>query len=71
MIQQLSDGAYCVSNSWVQTDMGNAGAASMGMMEAPTTLEDSVTGLVKVIDDFKRGGELLPFVDFEGNTLPF
>ena len=51
--------------------MGNAGAASIGMKEAPTTLEDSVTGLVKVIDEFKRGGDLLPFIDFEGKTVPY
>lgn len=31
---------------WVQTEMGNAGAASMGMEEAPETLEGSVNGIM-------------------------
>lgn len=57
--------------SWVQTDMGNAGAKGIGMEAAPTTLEDSTTGLVKVIDELKRGDKLLPFIDFEGVTRPF
>jgi hypothetical protein len=31
---------------WVQTDMGNAGAAAAGMAEAPVTLKQSVDGIL-------------------------
>ncbi|GAB6196442.1 SDR family oxidoreductase [Lysobacter xanthus] len=47
---------------WVQTEMGGA--------QAPVTPEDSVRGLLRVIDgvDGSRSGG---FFDFEGNVLPW
>lgn len=33
-------------DSWVQTDMGNAGARANGMDEAPLTLDASVKGML-------------------------
>ena len=33
----------------VQTDMGNAGAQSVGMKEAPVTLRDSVDGILNKV----------------------
>jgi norsolorinic acid ketoreductase len=35
---------------WVQTDMGNYGAQQNGIDKAPMTLEESVSGLVALID---------------------
>lgn len=35
--------------SWVQTEMGNAGARAFGLENAPDTLEASISGLVKVV----------------------
>lgn len=32
--------------SWVQTEMGNAGAKSLGMEQAPLTLDESIRGLL-------------------------
>lgn len=34
---------------WVQTDMGNMGAHSVGMKEAPVTVEESVSGLLNKV----------------------
>jgi len=36
---------------WVQTDMGNAGATSVGMEKAPMKYEDSIKGMVKLFDE--------------------
>jgi hypothetical protein len=35
-----------IFESWVQTEMGNAGAKNVGMEKADTTVEDSVAGLM-------------------------
>lgn len=59
---------------WVQTEMGNAGAhnARAGKIEqAEITLEQSVTGIVKVVDEATRevtGGNL---VNYDGSVLPW
>lgn len=36
-------------NSWVQTDMGNAGAVAFGLQKAEIAVEESLSGLVKVV----------------------
>jgi len=41
---------FPLSPGWVQTEMGNAGAKWAGMEKAPLTLEQSVSGMMKVID---------------------
>lgn len=53
---------FCMHPGWVQTDMGGSNAT--------TTIEDSVTGLLRTIlepQKFKSGS----FINFEGNTLPW
>lgn len=54
--------ALALHPGWVQTDMGGA--------SAPTSVEESVSGLIKVIDaaGLKRTGH---FIDFEGDLLPW
>lgn len=47
---------------WVQTDMGGA--------QAPLTVEESVAGLVDVIEA-AAGGRTCRFVDYRGETLPW
>lgn len=42
----LTRGALC---SWVQTEMGNAGARFLGMEKALITIEQSVPDMVKVV----------------------
>lgn len=36
---------------WVQTDMGNAGAAVAGLESAPVTIDDSVKGILKNVSE--------------------
>lgn len=38
-----------VSHSWVQTEMGNQSARTFGLEKADITVEESVSGLVKVV----------------------
>ncbi|GAA5844275.1 hypothetical protein JCM9279_001751 [Rhodotorula babjevae] len=61
--------AYAISPGFAQTDMGAAGAKGMGLDEAPVKLEDSVQGVLKVIDSAtleKSGGK---FWDYTGDEL--
>lgn len=46
---QLVSMAFCPG--WVRTEMGNMGAVSVGLAEAPVALEDSIKGLVKLFDE--------------------
>ncbi|KAB8437442.1 hypothetical protein FH972_025120 [Carpinus fangiana] len=53
--------AFPLHPGWVQTDMGNKGAEVMGLEKAGITTEESVTGMVKVLDAATRethGGKL-------------
>ncbi|WVW82395.1 hypothetical protein I302_104402 [Kwoniella bestiolae CBS 10118] len=43
--------SFSLSPGWVQTDMGDRGAKWSGMEKAPTTVEESVAGIVKVVGD--------------------
>ncbi|CAG8957314.1 hypothetical protein HYFRA_00010737 [Hymenoscyphus fraxineus] len=58
--------AFVISPGWVQTEMGNQGAASMGMEEAPVSVQQSVEGVLKKLDNATRentGGRFLSFDD--------
>lgn len=45
--------------SWVQTDMGAMGAKEAGIESPPTTLEDSVAGLIDKVCGFDSHQELV------------
>jgi len=45
---------FPLAPGWVQTDMGKGAAVSVGMDDAPVTLEQSVEGLTKTIDNATR-----------------
>ena len=57
--------------SWVQTDLGNLGAEAFGYEKAAITVEESVGGMVRVIDAATRethGGKLW---SWEGGEVPW
>jgi len=60
--------AFPISPGWVQTEMGNAGAKVAGMDQAPLTLEQSVTGIMKLLDDSTRDTHSGKFWDAEKNN---
>ncbi|KAM0754912.1 NAD(P)-binding protein [Meredithblackwellia eburnea MCA 4105] len=43
-----------INPGWVQTDMGNQGAAANGMPAAPVTVQDSVDGILAIVDGATR-----------------
>ncbi|RYP24619.1 hypothetical protein DL765_000445 [Monosporascus sp. GIB2] len=53
---------FILDPGWVQTDMGTAAAKSFGVEGAPTTIEDSVDGMVQVLTTAtkdKYGGKVV------------
>ena len=46
--------ALPVTPGWTRTDMGNDGAVKYGLKEAPDTIEQSVRGLLKMVDEATR-----------------
>ncbi|KAK3116868.1 hypothetical protein LTR53_002308 [Teratosphaeriaceae sp. CCFEE 6253] len=54
---------------FVQTDMGNSGARKLGLEAADITVDESVAGLVDVIDHATREGSSGKLIDFKGNVL--
>ncbi|CAF4034508.1 unnamed protein product [Adineta steineri] len=63
--------AFPIHPGLVQTDMGNHYATSVGLDEAPVTVEESVQGQLKVIDEATREKTSGRFWDFEGKELPW
>ncbi|KAF2229356.1 aflatoxin biosynthesis ketoreductase nor-1 [Viridothelium virens] len=61
--------AYPLHPGWVETDMGHGGAKVTGAERPPTTLDESIEGMVKVIANTKRGKKLSPFLDWQGNEV--
>ncbi|KAK5117857.1 hypothetical protein LTR85_008631 [Meristemomyces frigidus] len=62
-----------VQPGWVQTAMGEKAAAFAGMeaKDVPTTLEESVSGLMKVFDGATKEGQSGRFWDQEGKEVPW
>ena len=58
-----------VSHSFVQTDLGNAGARFFGMKEATTTIADATNYVVKTIDDATREKTSGHFPTIEGGDF--
>ncbi|SPQ24832.1 959f1f8e-e6e7-498b-9f1d-ceeb1299ed37 [Thermothielavioides terrestris] len=46
--------AFPIDPGWVQTDIGQRGAAAFGYEKAAITVEESVNGLIRVIDAATR-----------------
>ncbi|KAF2490772.1 NAD(P)-binding protein, partial [Lophium mytilinum] len=62
---------FCVfplAPGWVQTDMGQGAAESVGMEAAPTTLDESVAGLSKTIDNATRATVGGVFASYDGKV---
>jgi len=42
--------AFCLHPGWVETDMGNAGAAGAGLKSAPHTIKECTDGILGLVD---------------------
>ncbi|KAK3116002.1 hypothetical protein LTR53_004116 [Teratosphaeriaceae sp. CCFEE 6253] len=61
--------AFPMSPGFVQTDMGNAGARKAGMKQAVFTVEQSVGGMLRTIDDATREKHGGTFQSWDGTTF--
>lgn len=57
--------------SWVQTELGNRGADAFGIEKAAITVEESVTGVVKVIDASTLKTHSGKLFKYDGNQEPW
>ncbi|KAK9318858.1 NAD(P)-binding protein [Lipomyces orientalis] len=62
--------AFPISPGWVQTDMGTAGAKANGMEDAPVSLKDSVSGILRQIDNSTKATSGT-FAGFDGVSFPW
>ncbi|KAK8129788.1 Glucose/ribitol dehydrogenase [Apiospora kogelbergensis] len=63
--------AFPIDPGWVQTDLGNHGAAAFGYAQAAIPVEESVKGVLKVVDAATRethGGKLWSYT---GDAVPW
>lgn len=62
--------ALAIHPGWVATEMGNAGAATQGMAQAPVSVKESVEGILSRVDGATReksSGRFWNFKPTEGN----
>ncbi|KAI5476640.1 short-chain dehydrogenase/reductase SDR family protein [Pseudohyphozyma bogoriensis] len=62
--------ALALHPGFVKTDMGNTGAKKVGMESAWDEVSDSVGGILARIDEVKKN-EIVPFLDFKGDAIPW
>ncbi|RDW62187.1 hypothetical protein BP6252_11620 [Coleophoma cylindrospora] len=63
--------SVALNPGWVQTDMGWSSANSIGVNEVPVTVEQSVRGLLHVIDTASREKTSGKFVGYDGAEVPW
>ncbi|KAI5310715.1 hypothetical protein KEM55_003021 [Ascosphaera atra] len=63
--------AFVIHPGWVQTRMGNESASMVGMDEAPTTIEESVKGVINVIDGAFANSMSGRYMTWKGVELPW
>ncbi|KAK3349155.1 hypothetical protein B0T25DRAFT_504176 [Lasiosphaeria hispida] len=61
--------AWVFHPGWVQTDGGNASARFFGLEEAPTPVDESIKGMVKVIDQATKEATGGNFWNYDGDKL--
>ncbi|KAF1980843.1 putative aflatoxin biosynthesis ketoreductase nor-1 [Aulographum hederae CBS 113979] len=62
---------FPIDPGWVQTEMGNTAAQKWGVESAPTTIEESAGGIIKVIDDATRENSGGKFMAYNGGETPW
>ena len=63
--------AFVMDPGWVQTDLGNAGAQHFDAPQADTTIDDSCSGMIRIIGESskkKHGGKM---IGWEGDIRGF
>ncbi|KAH8817477.1 hypothetical protein F5884DRAFT_722587 [Xylogone sp. PMI_703] len=63
--------AFPLHPGWVQTDLGNGTATKFGFGTAPTTVEESVTGIIEQINKSTREETSGRFIGYDGKPVPW
>ena len=63
--------AFAVHPGWVQTEMGNAAAQGWGLEKAEISVEESVTGVMSVVDGATRKESGGKFLTYSGDEWPW
>lgn len=63
--------SFAIDPGFVQTDMGNSGAAFFGMKEATTPVDVSVAGIVAAVDGATKEKTSGHFAGFNGEEFPW
>ena len=63
--------AFPMQPGWVQTDLGNYSARLNGAEQAPVSVQDSVTGMLRVIDGATKETHSGRFWTYEGTEIPW
>ncbi|KAE8324470.1 putative NADPH-dependent 1-acyl dihydroxyacetone phosphate reductase [Aspergillus sergii] len=63
--------AFPIDPGWTQTDLGNRGAESFGVEKAALTIEESVRGVLSVIDASTRETHSGRLWKYDGNQEPW
>lgn len=63
--------AFVIHPGWAQTGIGNLGASLCGLEEAPLPVEESVGGMIPIIEKATKKATGGTFWDHEGKTLPW
>ncbi|KAK6857277.1 NAD(P)-binding protein [Apiospora arundinis] len=63
--------AFVLHPGWVATDMGNRGANRVGLAQAPTSVQESVDGMLRIIDSATKETTGATFHEFNGNLYPW
>jgi norsolorinic acid ketoreductase len=58
-------------DSWVQTEMGNTGAQTLGLEKAEVEVDVSISGMIKVIDAANREDTSGKFMYYDGTSKPW
>ncbi|KAK6824706.1 toxin biosynthesis [Apiospora arundinis] len=63
--------AFPIDPGWVQTDLGNRGAAAFGISQAAISVDDSVKGVIKVVDAATRETHSGKLWSYTGDVVPW
>jgi hypothetical protein len=63
--------SFVIHPGWVATDIGNLGAARLGLERAPVSVQESVEGMLRIVDAASKETHGGTFWEFTGEMYPW
>lgn len=63
--------SFVLHPGWVATDMGNLSANLLGLEQAPLSIQDSVDGMLRIIDDATKDTHGATFSEYNSQPYPW